>query len=75
MTGVFCERLLSVTHLMHVERYANRCPACGNAGTLFRVVDPMMDPDDRRTKYINCGVCPALFEVDDERITEGRRAA
>lgn len=24
MTGVFCERLLSVTHLMHVERYAKR---------------------------------------------------
>jgi hypothetical protein len=24
MTGLFCERLLSVGHLMHVERYANR---------------------------------------------------
>jgi hypothetical protein len=57
-----------------VERFGNRCPACNNAGTLFRVVDPMMDREDRRTKYINCGVCPALFEVDDERITQGRVA-
>jgi hypothetical protein len=24
MTGVFCERLLSVSHMMHVERYASR---------------------------------------------------
>jgi hypothetical protein len=52
----------------HVIRFSNRCPACQSACTLYRVVDPMMDPADPRTKYINCGACPTLFEVDDERI-------
>lgn len=62
----------------HVVRYAERCPdeRCGAAGSLYRIVDPLLDEDDPRVRYINCGACGRLFELGDERIDEpGRRAA
>lgn len=62
----------------HVVRYRDRCPRCDSAGTLWRLIDPMLPEDDLRVKYINCGnrECGTMFELDDERIQgDERRAA
>lgn len=59
----------------YVVRYKDRCPGrtsagalCGAAGSLYRWIDPLLPEDDRRVRYINCGVCGTMFELDDERI-------
>jgi hypothetical protein len=61
----------------HVVRYRDRCPRCDASGTLFRWVDPMLLEDDPRVRYICCAnrECGTMFELDDERIGNGRRAA
>jgi hypothetical protein len=59
----------------HVVRYNNRCPGhtgtgsvCGAVGTLYRWIDPSLPEDDPRVRYVNCGSCGTLFDLDDERV-------
>ena len=61
----------------HEVRYPHPCPdpRC-NRMALWRLIDPLIDPDDYRMSYIVCKYCGRLWEIDDERIVgQQRRAA